>query len=102
MGFRVTHLHGASDLNPSFDEVEALLDELANADEEHTDVSVSDDSGWTLSIFCGGYVIWGNAEDGSDDRHMKGLQRAEILALAKAIARGELDAVHRLPWKSGY
>ena len=95
------HLQG--DMEPAtVDNVEALLAELDHADGEHTNVSVSDESEWTLSAFAGGLLIWENVEEDDEPRHMLGVSRREMLDHFQTLVRGDLDAVHALPWSPGY
>lgn len=44
--------------DPPDEAVRVLLDELDTADAEHPDVAVSHESGWTLSAFRGGRLVW--------------------------------------------
>jgi hypothetical protein len=48
--------------DPPKEAVRALLDEPDVADVEHPDVAVSPESGWTLSAFSGGWLVWENVE----------------------------------------
>lgn len=44
MAFLVTHLDGGMDEDPTVESLPALLGELTSADDEHSDVSISDES----------------------------------------------------------
>ena len=103
MGFIIRHRLGDEDDQPDLSVLEALLDELDSADEEHVSVSIQDDSGWTLSVYVSGGVTWENVEDDPvRPRHMEGLPRSGALELARAVAAGDLDGVEREPWLPGY
>ena len=87
--------------DPDVTAIERLLDELAAADGEHPDVALSDASGWTLSAFPGGRVVFENVE-ADDARHLAGVARGAIADLMRALATGDLDVVDRQPWQPGY
>lgn len=101
MPFFVTHLDGAMDADPPLSALPDLLDELAGADEEHPDVAVSDESGWTLSAFRDGRVVWENVEADDAPRQMEGLDRDRLLSLFEALARGDIATVEAAPWEPG-
>ena len=71
-------------------------------DDEHTDVSVSDESGWTLSAFASGLLVWENVEENAAPRHMTGLTRTEVLRHFGTLVNGEVDLIHALPWSPSY
>lgn len=101
MAANLCHLGG--EMEPATpDRLERLLDELDAADDEHFDVSVSDESGWTLSAFAGGLLVWENVEDDEGPRHREGVTRSEVLGHFRTLVSGELDPIHSLPWSPGY
>lgn len=101
MAGHITHIQG--DMEPaSFEVLPALVRELDNADIEHPDVSVSDESEWTLSAFASGLLVWENVEENDEPRHMAGVSRADVLRHFETLVRGDLDAIHSLPWLPGY
>jgi len=102
VAFSITHTSGAMEKNPSGEAVRALLDELETADVEHPDVAVSHESGWTLSAFGGGLVVWENVEEDEEPRHQVGIPRDEVVRLFDALARGDLAAVDAESWAAGY
>lgn len=81
-----------------------LLNELAReADDEHPDIEITLDSGWSLGILTGGRVFFENVEDPeSEPCHLIDLSDNEVLALIDLIASADLDALSRLPWRDGY
>jgi hypothetical protein len=101
MAATLTHLDGSMSAAAE-DELPALLRELAEADAEHTDVSVSDEAGWTLSVFRDGRVVWENVEEGGEPRHLRGVPEREVLDLLRALVRGDLDPIEQRAWEPGY
>ena len=63
MGFHVTHLYGATEANPPLTSLVGVLRELDDRaeDTEHTDVSLTHESEWCMSVFRGGHVVLANA-----------------------------------------
>lgn len=102
MAFSMTHTSGAMDQDPSLEAVRALLDELDTADDEHSDVAVSHESGWTLSALQGGRLAWENVEEDEEPRHRVGVERNEVVRLFEALTRGDLAEIETQPWSPGY
>ncbi|MGW4820100.1 hypothetical protein ACWEP4_14085 [Streptomyces sp. NPDC004227] len=76
------------------------LDGLADADDEHPDVSLSHESGWSLSAFAGGLLLWENTEDDSVvPGQMHAVSREEVLRLFELLAAGGIAAIETLPWQ---
>lgn len=88
------------DDDTSDEALDRLLEELASADAEHPDVSVSHESEWCLSVYRAGRVVWENVEE-VEPRHMLGVQGSEVRRLMGLVARGELSAVESLDWRPG-
>lgn len=101
MAAHFQHLYGETD-DATVDGVRALLAELENADDEHPDVAVGHESGWTLSVFRDGFVVWEDVENEGDPRHLDGLAEAEVLRLMEVAVRDDLATVHALAWRPGY
>jgi len=97
--FVLTHFDGSMDESTSLDEVDDLVAELDAADVEHPDVAISDESGWTLSAYRSGKVLWENVERGDDEYSLDGVSRDEVIRLFRLVAVGDLDAIHRMPWQ---
>lgn len=100
MAARLTHLDGSMS-EAAEDDLPALLRELSEADAEHADVSVSDESGWTLSAFATGRVVWENAEGDGRPRHLFATPD-DVLDLFRALIRGDLRAVEQEAWEPRY
>lgn len=97
----ITHLYGDSE-PATLDALEALVEELDDAHDEHPDVSVSDESEWTLSAYGEGLLVWENVAEDDEPRHMKGLSREDVLEHFRTLVQGDLDPIHALPWSPGY
>lgn len=76
-----------------------LLDDLANADDEHPDVALSDAEGWTLSFFRSGLVIFKNGEDEvGGELYLRDVSREQQLELMAWLDAGEFDLIQALDW----
>ncbi|MFJ1758376.1 hypothetical protein [Kitasatospora sp. NPDC088134] len=90
---------GAVD-EPDPEAMERVLDGLANADDEHPDVSLSHESEWCLSAFRSGLLIWENTEDDSvAPVKMREVTREETLRLFRLLAAGDIASIEALPWQ---
>jgi hypothetical protein len=55
------------DRDPPLEALDALILELGEPDDpEHPDVAVQHETGWTLSAFGSGLILWENVEDGPE------------------------------------
>ena len=86
------------DADPPLDALDLLLDELDESDPEHPDVAVSHESGWTLSAFPSGRLIYENAEDESVPVREMVATRTTVLTSFRALAVGDLDALESQAW----
>jgi hypothetical protein len=105
MAFQTRGRWGAGATNPPPERCRDVLQELdiAADDLEHPDVCLAHDSGWALSAFPCGLLVWENAEDETHaPRHMTGVSRARVLALWLRLAEGNVAAVDTEPWQLGY
>jgi hypothetical protein len=101
--FSITHVSGAMEQDPPVTALAELVDELATADVEHPDVAVSHESGWTLSAFASGRVVWENVEDDEvAPRHLDGVDRGQVAAMFAALAAGDLPSIEEHSWRPGY
>jgi len=97
------HRYGDGESEPPISALPSLYDELEEDDDiEHESVTVTHDSGWSLSAYGGGYVIFGHLDRAETERHMNGVSRDDIVRLWTLLANGDIDAVAREPWKPGY
>ena len=107
MAYHVTHVQGDMD-SPPLDALGAVLEELATADQEHFEVAMSHESGWTLSVSSAGRLVLEKVEQRGTEKHVTGLEplgrdREAILRIWTSLANGEVDTVlGELPWQPGY
>ena len=86
---------------PGPETMRRVLDGLVEADDEHPDVSMTHESGWCLSAFRGGLLVWENPDDDSlGPGEMREVAREEILRLFGLLAAGDVAAVEALPWQN--
>ena len=78
----------------------AELDE--RGDSEHPDVSVTHESGWSLSAFSSGRLMWENVEADTAVGHRVAVDRDEVLRLFRLLASDDVDAVASSGWDPGY
>jgi hypothetical protein len=98
----LTHRSGAMTQYDDAHDLRALVAELDDAgDAEHPDVAVTHPSGWSLSAFPSGRVVWENVEGDSPVSHRFAV-RDEVQRLFELLVRGDLDSVRGLGWQSGY
>ncbi|MFF5211067.1 hypothetical protein [Streptosporangium sp. NPDC000396] len=85
---------------PDTETMRRVLDGLAEADDEHPDVSLSHESGWCLSAFTSGLLVWENtADDSVVPGEMREASREEVLRLFGPLAAGNITAIEELPWQ---
>jgi hypothetical protein len=101
LGYQVPHWTGSSVSDFPVERFDELLDELADADSEHPDVSITHESEWSLSVYKSGIVVLENLEEG-EPVHMGPIDRDATLGLMTAIADGRIDQVRAAAWKPGY
>lgn len=98
MGTHIAHVFG--DHEPATVEaLPGLVAELDLADHEHTDVSVEHESGWALSAYSDGLVIWGHVEAEADVGQLTGVSRAGVIELFTELVNGDIDAVASRDWQ---
>ncbi|MFQ6198110.1 hypothetical protein [Streptomyces sp. NPDC000405] len=99
MGYFMYDVMGATVESPDMETMRRVLDGLVGADGEHADVSLSHESGWCLSVFADGLVVWENAEDDAVvPGEMRGIGREEVLELLGLLTAGDIAAVQAFPW----
>lgn len=102
MPFVVTDRAGRSYADPSASQIDAVLAELAlDGDNEHPDVSLAHESGWVLSAFGSGLLIWEHVDEG-EPRHIAAATPADVRRLWDALAEGDIALVEREHWSDGY
>lgn len=102
MSYWATHLMGESEVGIELDVLPALYDELAKADSEHTDVSITHESEWCLSAFNSGLLVWENVAGEGGPMHLKNAAKEKVISLWYALAQGRIEEVNREQWAEGY
>lgn len=94
MSFVTTDRNGAMESDPPSSRLDELVSELDGPrDDEHPDVSVAHESGWSLSAFPTGMLIWENVKEDGIERRVSGLSRDDVWELFGAVSRGEVQFV---------
>jgi hypothetical protein len=94
---------GASHPQTDDGAIDRVLAELDDPlDDEHPDVAIEHESGWALSAFQSGLLVWGNVEDDCEPRHMRDVPRAQVREYFRCVAAGDLAFVEAAPWLAGY
>ena len=101
MAFHAYTRIGASIAQPTEEQMRALLDSLADSDDEHPDVSVTHETGWSISAFHSGLVIFENVETGEGPWQMRSVSRDATLALWMLLAGGNIQEIRERPWLPG-
>ena len=103
MGYHVSHRYGAMNADPGIHTFPELLAELQTRgqDEEHGQVSVTNDAEWCIAVNLSGTVTFENLETG-DPRHMRQVPGGKILELWGLLAEGDVATIEQEPWVVGY
>jgi hypothetical protein len=103
MAFHVTHRYGAMERNPSLESFLPLLAELEDRleDTEYSDISVTHESEWCISVSRDGRITLEHLVDGGEC-HLDHVPRQEILVLLRKLAQGDIDGVKAEAWLPGY
>ena len=65
-------------------------------------MSVTHASGWALSAFPSGLVVWENIDGDGPVAHKRSVDRTEVRRLFGLLARDDVDAVASMDWEPGY
>ena len=103
MGYHVCHGDGAMQSEPGLHTFAQLLAELNTRpeDEEHGDVSVTNDAEWCIAVNLSGTVTFENLESG-EPRHMRQVSESKILELWGLLVEGDVASLEQEPWLPGY
>lgn len=84
-------------------DLDPLVAELDGPDDaEHPDVSVTHESGWALSAFPSGLLVWENIDSDGPGAHRASVDRIEVRRLFGLLARDDVGAVASFGWEPGY
>jgi hypothetical protein len=92
---------GGSERAPTVERLREILTELERPDPEHPDVWLTHESGWTLSVYESGLLVWENPESTVEPRHQIDVPRETALAMWLELARGDVAALERRSWRTG-
>ena len=95
-------LYGGSEDGRSLDQIPPLLDQLVDAEDEHPNVAVTHESGWSLGAYRHGYITFEHLDGEGGPFHMRNVSRERTIELMELVARGEVQVVLEHDWKSGY
>jgi hypothetical protein len=99
----LTHRSGATTQYQGASDLRALVAELDDAeDAEHSDVAVAHPSGWALSAFPSGLVVWENVEADAPASHRSAVSRDEVARLFELLVSGDFEGITALAWQPGY
>lgn len=79
-----------------------VLSELSTADSEHPDVSLTHESGWSISVFQSGLAVFENVETGEGPWHIPRVSAATALELWRLLAAAKISELQWQPWQIGY
>ncbi|MEU9120894.1 hypothetical protein AB0C96_13720 [Streptomyces sp. NPDC048506] len=92
---------GESIDEPDASHMRRILSELQNADDEHSDVSLNHESGWSLTVYPDKGVLWENVEDADvPPREAVPASWDDVVALLLEISQGNFAAVESIDWTS--
>jgi hypothetical protein len=101
MSYHVQFRWGGSEADAPVERMRVALSELDTEDIEHPDTWLTHESGWTLTVFSTGLVIWENVEEDEPARHQKGISRERALELWMKLARGDVEGIEKEHWSAG-
>lgn len=100
--FHISDRMGAATVDPDLATIDRVLAELDEpVDDEHPDVSLTHESGWCLSAFPSGLLVWEHLDENAP-RHMHDVPRETVRRLWLALAVGDLATIEREHWAPGY
>ncbi|MDF2265750.1 hypothetical protein P2Q00_09865 [Streptomyces coacervatus] len=91
---------GESIDEPNEARIREVLTELQEADNEHFDVSLVHESGWSLSVYPDKALIWENVnDDATRPRELTLGSWQGVIDVLLKLSRGDISAVHSLNWR---
>ncbi len=101
MTYFMYDVHGTAVDEPDAETLRALVvDGLADPEAVNPEVSLTHESGWSLTAYAGGLLLWENIEDAEDAEDAEsapetrdGVARDEAVRLFELLAKGETAAV---------
>jgi hypothetical protein len=102
MSYFVRHLHGRAESDYPLAQLDALLDELLQADGEHVQVELVHDSEWSIAVSRSGRITFENVESNDEIYHMDSVSKPRAIELMTRLARGEIESLLQERWTRGY
>ena len=100
MASTLTTPKGETIEDPTEDTLANALRELMNDPDEHADLWLDHDNGWTISVVKSGDVF---LEDTSDEKEryftIGPLEEGDIVTLLAAMAQGDMNKVNSYAWE---
>jgi hypothetical protein len=97
MSYFVNNVTGESIDEPDEARIRELLAELKNADNEHFDMALVHESGWSLSVYPDKTVVWENViEDAGLSCEFTFDSWQDVLEALLNLSRGEVSAAFQM------
>lgn len=91
----LTNRWGESLASPTTEQMKQALDDLNEPDEDAPDCWLSDDAGWTVSVFENGNVVLQNVDTTEGPWHSLATSRQTSLALWMLLQAGDIDTLKK-------
>jgi hypothetical protein len=93
---------GDADVGFPLESLAKLYSELSDASDEHTNVSLTHESEWSISAFPSGLLIWENVAGEGEPKHIPNASKELTIKLWSLLARGLIEKIEEQNWLSGY
>lgn len=99
--YHANDAYGVSRIAPNAKEMREILDSLDQEDAGEEDVSLVHESGWTLTLFQSGILVYENLNRPIEahPRFLATGTREEALGYWRLLAAGKLTELDALPWQ---
>ncbi|MFI5806286.1 hypothetical protein [Streptomyces sp. NPDC051561] len=101
MTYFMYDVHGDAVDEPDAATVRTLVvDGLADPEVANPEVSLTQESGWSLTAFAGGLLLWENVEDeAAEALTLDEIDKEEAARLFALLAAGEVEEIAALKWQ---
>lgn len=99
MSFHTTDRDGITELNPSVEKMQEILETLQDDIPENPDVWLTHDSGWSVSFFPSGLAILENEELEAESKQLTDVSSDKALQLWQLLAQGKIDTLLEGNWE---
>ncbi|KAF0094671.1 MAG: hypothetical protein E1N59_1675 [Puniceicoccaceae bacterium 5H] len=101
--YHTTDIFGVTLVAPEEEEMREVLESLEDADfGEHPYVSLTHESGWTLSYYESGVLLLENLsgdEELEAPRYLRDVEQKQVLEYWKLLAAGKMKDIRALKWQ---